>query len=198
MNAISRLRPVVLLATATLLGGCAELLQAVQSTRNQVNNGDAEVGNLTGWTTIGQWAAVEDGTAAEGKRAFAVSHTLAVRDQVIDLLTLGFTEAMLDAGPRVEMSEKVGTRADCGGSWFIRFELLDASHNTIDAYGVGTPASPMPMAANTPFQHVAHTFEQAPPGLRFLRISDGGRDDRGWAGFYGPHFDAAVAIVSPR
>ncbi len=195
---LTRLVGAVLIAATTVLGGCADLLQAVQSTRNQVVNGDAEDGKLTGWTTDGQWAAVADGTAAEGTHAFAVSYTLATRYQVIDLVSLGFTEAMLDAGPRVEMREMIGTRQDCGGNWFVRFELLDASHNTIDAFGMGSPQSLTPMPPGTAFVQVAHTFEQAPPGLRFLRISDGGRDDRNWAGFYGPHFDDAVAIVSPR
>ncbi len=197
-------RRIVLAAAVCMLPGCevvagvADTAIAIHGLRNLTVNGDGETGDLSGWTTQGEWS-VPDDIKAGGHRSFATSYLVSTRYQEIDLIAALFTEAQLDSGPEVTMRDWVGTRADCGGHYFVRFELLDAHHNVLDSYAVGAPDNLVAIAPGTAFFLVDHRFPQAPSGLRFLRISDGGRDERRWAGFYGPHFDDAEAslLVQP-
>lgn len=184
-----------LLPGCEVVGGLADLATTIHGMRNLMVNGDAEAGDLSGWTTQGDWAAI-DSVKAGGERSFATSYLVSTRYQEVDLVAAMFTEAQLDSGPEVTMRDWVGTRADCGGHYFVRFELLDANHNVLASHAVGSPDDLRPIAPGTAFFAVEHRFSPAPPGLRYLRVSDGGRDDRRWAGFFGPHFDDAEASLA--
>lgn len=83
---------------------------------NLLVNGDGESGDLTGWTLLdngGDGWAVLQMNAHSGTWAFGTSYGLCRRQQVVDLLAAGFTEAQLDAEPRIDASEWY--REHCNG-----------------------------------------------------------------------------------
>lgn len=164
---------------------------------NLLVNPGAETGDMSGWTIDASggngWAVGFDATVHSGQFSFATSFALDTRHQEVDLLAAGYTEAQLDSAPLVVCSEWVGTRGDCGGQYFVRFELLDVNHQVITAFEHGNAGALIQVPAFTPFFQVSQTFSGYGPGLRYLNFIDGGQDTCFFAGNYGAHFDDALA-----
>lgn len=164
---------------------------------NLIANAGAETQNLSGWTVTANggdgWAAT--GLARTGSYAFAGSYGWCEREQVIDLVAAGFTTTELDRQPAVDWSQWVRAR-EVDVVYWVKVELLDGSMTVIDSWNSGTQASPVSMAANTTWTEESTSFSGYGAGLRYIRVSDGSRDDIGWAGNYGAHFDDASLVLS--
>jgi hypothetical protein len=177
--------------------------QAFCQGENLLVNPGAETADLSGWTidieSGNGWSATFDDIVHSGSRSFAASYTLGVRHQDIDLVAAGFSTAVLDAAPTVAFSEWLASRFDNGARYFVKFDLLDANLAVIQSFNDGAQDALVQLAPSTAYFQVAHTFTGYGPGLRFLRITDGGQDVNFWAGNYGIHFDDAFAgIVQSR
>ncbi len=177
--------------------------QAYCAGENLLVNPGAETNDMTGWTVDlnggNGWATDFDDLIHSGSHSFSTSYTLCVRHQEVDLLGAGFSESLLDSAPSVAFSEWVASRFDNGARYFVTFDLLDAGRAVIATFTDGDQTTLTQLSPGTAYFQVAHTFTGYGPGLRYLRITDGGQDVNVWAGNYGPHFDdASAGIVLPR
>jgi hypothetical protein len=166
------------------------------SPTNLVRNPGAETSDLSNWTiTGGAWSATYDSRVHSGRRSFATTSSLGTRTQTIDLVTAGYPATLLDTIPTIIVGDWVASRADQGARYFVQFDLLDASQAVLATWSHGTSAALIQIPANTPYFQETNTFTGYPAGVRFIKITEGGRDVNGWAGFYGAHFDDAFAGV---
>lgn len=179
------------------------------SSSNLVANPGAENNSMDGWSilsnpgpNIGEnngWTASND-MAYSGTYSFATSYDWDTRYQKIDLYSNGYSASDLDSlQPEISFGEWVASRGDCGGDYYIKFELLgndgDAS-NPIKSYNSGTQGSPNIIPSGTTWFQVSNTFSDYGAGVRYVYIEDGGKDECYWAGDFGTHFDDASIIVA--
>jgi len=167
---------------------------------NLLTNPGAESGNATGWTTIlnggdgmkFNW----DNVIRTGSYSFQTSYGVASLKQTVDLLAAGYTAAQLDAAPDIAFGMYYATRFDQGGRFYTSYKLLAADGTTVIASsGSGTSSSLLSIAGNTSWTLNSHTFSGYGAGVRYAYFEFGGRDQSGWAGNYGTHFDDAFLTV---
>lgn len=183
-----------LLAIVALVAGQAA---AALYETNLLQNGGAEAGDMSGWTLLetggNNWA-LDWHTAYSGDHCFSTSHQWNTRYQEIDLLTAGFSEAVLDASPDIEISEWFATRGDSGGEYYLTVELRDSSHQVIDSWTTGTQT----LASGVDWFAESHSFSDYGAGIRYVYFEDGGKDTSSWGGNYGTSLDEASVQVVPE
>ncbi|XP_065056698.1 uncharacterized protein LOC135684922 [Rhopilema esculentum] len=128
----------------------------------------------------------------------ATSNALSQRSQLIDLAQNGYTAQVLDTQrPPIKIYEWFTSRTDCQGEYFMKVSLLDERRMEIPGcvYETGMKKAPVGYWAKE-----EHIFMNIPPGVRFVKFSDGGNDCKNWAGFYGAKMVGAfvgVLLSSP-
>lgn len=196
---ISRAKSIGIFLSATLLLTYA-LTQSASATNNLLTNPGAE-SNGTGWTTIlnsGDGMSYNfDGFVRSGTQSFQTSHGLDSIYQTVDLFANGYSANSMRYAPAITSSIWVGTRGDQAGRYYVKFSLLDEDGVTVVASReFGSPTSLLSLSAGTDWTEVTHTFSGYRGGVRYARIEFGGRDQSGWAGHYGTHFDDASLTVA--
>jgi hypothetical protein len=168
---------------------------------NLVVNPGGETGDMTGWTITADggdgWRAASGGHT--GDYDFQTSYSDCNREQEIDLMALGFTEVELDMAPTIVASEWFKEFGEGGDQYNFTVELLGADGSVLSTFTVDsdTGSSPFDTSDDVWFE-VAHTFTDYGPGLRRIRIQDGGKDSEFWLGHYGIRIDdASVVVLSP-
>ncbi len=184
-------------------GGVVTCVDLLPTPLPFVNPG-AETGDMTGWNIIFNgvdgWLATTD-TPHQGSYSFITSYGTAwnTREQEIDLLAAGYSAAYLDSAPTLTAGEWIRGN-DCGGTcsaadpYFLIVELHDAAHNPIASWNMGTNWAPV--YATAIWTEQAHTFTDYGPGLRYLYLEDGGRDEENTSGHYGSQMDDAYANIT--
>lgn len=161
---------------------------------NLLVNSSSVSSNMTGWTVTangGSGWLVGDGI-------FRTSYQWDIRTQTIDLLAAGFSAAVLDASPDINVG--VNINAYWGGQYFINCQIQDASHNVLATYSVGSQLSPitLPSSLNDDYAWVGTTLSDYASGARYIVYTDGGKDTRNWSGYYGTYFKTAEVSVVPE
>lgn len=175
--------------------------RALASSANLVTNPGAETGDTSGWTITAnggnQWG-VDPGAAHTGTKSFETSFGWDIMNQKIDLLSNGFTQNQLDTTqPAITFSNWVATRGDQGGKYFLTYKLLGSDGTTvISSYNFGTQDSPLLLNSGVNWFQQTYSFNSYGSGVRYAYMEIGGRDQSGWAGHYGTHFDDASITVS--
>ena len=160
---------------------------------NLLVNGGAEDGDMTGWTNlVGHWCVHGHAEFRHtGGYSFMTGAAMCTRNQEVDLIALGYTAEQLDTGlPQVVCSDWILSRS--AAVYFVRFELLDASHQVLASWEHGTAAMPIALGVDVPYFEESHAFTGYPAGVRFINFMDGGgtqdpASDVPW----GTHFDDA-------
>lgn len=181
----------ILFCAGVVLRGAAV---AAPFDENLLVNSTATSSDMTGWTVTANggsgWSV--------GSGVFYTSYQWDVRTQTIDLLAAGFSAAVLDASPDINVG--VNINAYWGGQYFINCQIQDASHNVLATYSAGSQSSPITLTSslNNDFSWVGTTLSDYASGARYIVYTDGGKDTRGWSGQYGTRFKEASVSVVPE
>ncbi len=167
---------------------------------NLLVNGSGQDG-VTGWTITDKGG---DGWYWDDT-GFRTSYNWDTKQQVIDLLAVGYTASVLDASPPITvwehfyqgMNRTINGSGTYYGNYFMKVELLDTNKIPLVTYSAGNTTYPKTLGIYTSKPH-SYTFLNIPPGVRYIRWTDGGYDGGGWGGYYGPRlFNATVIIGTP-
>ena len=154
---------------------------------NLVMNPYADEG-LTGWSFINDIGEVSSEEWAievyqSDNKTFKCSHNWITKNQEIDLST-HYTVNYLNTEPEIyiqEMYEGYATTDDeihYNDLYYLHVELRDASRNIIASFTEGTEENPLIATQN--WQTSNHTFSSYGPGLRYIYIESGGKDNENW------------------
>ncbi|MCC7300603.1 MAG: hypothetical protein IT583_05945 [Verrucomicrobia bacterium] len=173
---------------------CCATVYATPFNTNLLANSTTNSANMTGWSVTANGG---NGWSVGGG-AFYTSYQWDIRSQTIDLLAAGFSAAVLDASPDIQVG--VNINAFWGGQYFINCQIQDASHNALATYSVGSQLSPVTLGSslNWDFTWVGTTLTNYGSGARYIVYTDGGKDTRNWAGNYGTAFKEAGVSVIPE
>src|SRR5690606_31963147 len=151
-----------------------------------VVNGTADSG-LTGWNITQNGG---DGWAVTGSNKFITSYSYCIKSQVIDLISVGYSEAALDASPDIVVSEDyVGGWPNYNDIYSYNAELRDVNGIVLASYSTGN------LTCSGTVQTVSHSFSGYPAGVRYIFIEHGGKKVKFWAGHYGAVIDNSRAEV---
>lgn len=160
---------------------------SAQST-NGVVNGSATNG-LTGWN-----ASNGTGTGwVVANGAFVSSYNVSTMSQVIDLTTMGMTDAYMDTAPAITVAENyMGTGPNFSDTYKLTVQLRGEADNIIATYTTGN------VTTTGVWQTATHTFNGYATGVRKIYFEHTGDDVEFWAGNYGAAItNASVTIVVP-
>ncbi len=116
------------------------------------------------------------------------------RSQLLDLTTLGFTQAELDAAPPIgvhEWFQGAGVPANLADTYYLKVELRAADNTVLASLNASATTS----TASAAWQASTQTFTGYGAGLRYVYFEDGGQDKEFWAGQYGSAMDGASVVV---
>ncbi len=161
---------------------------------NLLTNSDLTASNMNGWTVTANGG---DGWAVNAG-VFYTSHEWDIRSQTVDLLAKGLTTAELEASPDIRVGVYKNTY--WGGLYFLDVSLQDAGHTVITNFQLGSQSDPIVEGSsfNWNYDWVGTTFSDYASGVRYVVYTDGGQDNRGWAGHYGTSFELAEVTVVPE
>ncbi|HEY9422135.1 MAG TPA: hypothetical protein VIW92_12030 [Thermoanaerobaculia bacterium] len=148
---------------------------------NLLTNPNGDAGNLSGWTLTangGDGWAVDTGyhqneTADNG---FLTSYEWAQREQIVDLLSQGFTPDLLEAQPPIIISETF-EKVFCADHFFVEVDLLDSSMNLIRTWTSGRLSHSSTNCDYSGYKEQVNTeLTHYGTGVRYIRWRDGGKD----------------------
>jgi hypothetical protein len=170
----------------------------LQEPGNLVTNPSAETGDLSGWTILQSggdgWAAAVGDPAIHlfGQMVFITSYAQDSRSQLLDLTTLGYTQAQLDAAPPIAVREWFhGGGYNVADSYYLKVELRNGANAVLASLNQGATTT----TTNATWQSSSSTFMGYGTGLRYVYFEDGGNDTEFWAGSYGASMDQASVVV---
>ncbi|WP_161627182.1 T9SS type A sorting domain-containing protein [Flavobacterium subsaxonicum] len=158
---------------------------AAQSANGVVNPSGAD--GLTGWTAT---TAVGTTWVANGS-AFISSYNVSTMSQVIDLTTMGMSDAYMDTLPAITVSENyMGSGGNFSDTYKLTVELRGETDNVIATYTTGN------LTCTTAWQTASHVFTGYATGVRKVYIQHTGDDAEFWAGNYGAAVTAASLTIA--
>jgi len=172
---------------------------------NLLANPGAESGDMTGWTVLsnggigwGIWGV--DTFAYEGPHSgdhcFLTSYDWDTRSQLIDLLSLGYDAAFLDAAPRLYAEEWFGQGNPYDiGRFYLKVQLLDTNQNLIASYDSGEETTTWNGSGPASWSSLNQMFNGYGQGLRYIYWEDGGKDSNRWGSYYGAKLDDAFLSI---
>lgn len=153
---------------------------------NLLINGDAN-DELNGWTIDQNGGS--GWTAINGE--FVTSYTTCSKSQIINLSSVGFTDAQMDDSPEITISEDYrGVSSDPNDIYFLNVELRDEGGNVIESFSTGN------ITASVNTQTVTHTFTGYGAGVRNIYFQHGGDDAEGWTGNFGSAMNNGQVLVN--
>ena len=160
---------------------------------NHVLYGDAKTGDFGSWDIVSSggdgWLAMEDG--------YQTSYSDNSKEQIIDLLSIGYTAAELDLQPIISVSEEyIGFDGPQNGTGFedtyhLEVKLLDENGNEI-IQDLRTKT------CSDVWQTEEILFQNYGTGLRQIYIKHGGSDEEFWAGHYGSIMNNMKVTLEPN
>ncbi|XP_069101362.1 uncharacterized protein [Argopecten irradians] len=163
-------------------------LKIVGWSANLLKNGSGEEG-VTHWNTSGNWNVCEGGYGTE--KAFQTSHMDCQKYQEVDL-TEHFTTEYLDTSPDIQVSEWYREGVCGGGYYTYEAKLMDADGKAIKTYNTGKMGN---LYHDKKWMNATTTFKDYGRGVRLVGITSTGKDDKYWAGHYGPLISTSVVRV---
>ncbi|MFT6098593.1 MAG: hypothetical protein ACJAYF_001135 [Arenicella sp.] len=166
---------------------------------NLLDNPNAEAGNMTGWTILEDggngWRAVTN--ANTSLNGFQTSHRWAKREQIVNLMDMGFSAAILDKAPPILISEAFGKRF-CADQYFLDIELLGANQQVLKTWSSGVREHENTVCEWRAYQEfLEQKLSNYGAGVRYIRWRDGGKDTEGWGGHYGAQLENAYLGILP-
>ncbi|MFP9097646.1 T9SS type A sorting domain-containing protein [Flavobacterium sp. RHBU_24] len=136
---------------------------------------------------FGGWTVTNGGDGwVESGAYFLSSYELGTMSQVIDLTTMGMTDAYMDTQPAITVSEDyIGWFINYADYYSLTVQLRGEADNVIASYTTGT------LTTTANLQTASHVFTGYGTGVRKVYIAHTGDDVEYWAGQYG----AAVTNV---
>jgi len=160
---------------------------AAQSANGVVNPSAAN--GLTGWTNSTGF-----GTSwVAGTSSFISSYSSGSMSQVIDLTTMGMTDAYMDTLPSITVSEQYqGAGPNYGDTYNLTVQLRGEADNILATYTTGN------LTCTSTWQTASHVFTAYPVGVRKIFFQHTGNDAEFWAGNYGATTtNASVTVAVP-
>ncbi|TRW24367.1 T9SS type A sorting domain-containing protein [Flavobacterium zepuense] len=147
---------------------------ATQSANGVVNPNGAN--GLTGWTNS---TAFGTSWVVSGS-GFISSYNSGSMSQVIDLTTMGMTDAYMDTLPAITVSEQyMGGTPNVGDTYNLTVQLRGEADNILATYTTGN------VTCTAAWQTASHVFTGYPAGVRKIFFQHTGDDAEFWAGNYG-------------
>jgi Ca2+-binding RTX toxin-like protein len=170
-----------------------EIMEIYPGVLNLLTNPGAETGDMSGWNILqngGNGWTVQTG-GYEGSQTFVTSYAWGKRSQTVDLVAKGYSTAVLDQAPTINISEWFrGIGPKTADLSYLKVELRDAGGNVIASFNSGE------LTAKSDWQQISHTFANYGAGVRYVYWEDGGKDVEYWAGHYGTQFDGASLTLT--
>uniref|UniRef100_A0A6I8SN42 F-box protein 2 n=1 Tax=Xenopus tropicalis TaxID=8364 RepID=A0A6I8SN42_XENTR len=118
------------------------------------------------------------------KKYFATSFEWCSKSQLIDLLSEGYWEDLLDTDqPNILIEDWYAARSDSGCLYELCVQLLSDNKDIITEYK--SEIITIPQFSDASWNQINHTFSGYGPGVRFIRFQHGGQDSVFWKGWYG-------------
>ncbi|KAG9481902.1 F-box only protein 2 [Eleutherodactylus coqui] len=114
---------------------------------------------------------------------FATSFECCSKTQVIDLLKEEYTAEMLDAQPKIVVSDWYAARTDAGCLYELKVQLLSDCREVISEYT--SENITIPGNTDGAWQEISHTFSDYGQGVRFIQFTHSGQDSVYWKGWFG-------------
>ena len=130
---------------------------------------------------------------------YITSYEWCCRQQILDLLKLGFAPAILDTlQPVIEVSEWFCVCNDCGSKFKLRVDLLDNQHSSLAKFEHAEETRQWHGDA-LGWRKVEHTFRNYGVGAQYVRFADAGKGSQQcqckWVGHYGSKMAGAWVRV---
>lgn len=168
---------------------------------NLLFNGDTESGDLSGWTVTeagGDGWAIKP-TDLEGSEfgfyAARTSYGWCAREQLVDLVSAGFSPEYLDTAPQINVADWIRERF-AADEFEVEAILLDENGWSIDDWYVSGTTPGEGVWTDDEYFGVSHSFTDYGPGVRYVLFRDGGQDTEYWGEHYGVEFDNSFVGIS--
>ncbi|XP_071441926.1 F-box only protein 2-like [Hetaerina americana] len=124
---------------------------------------------------------------------FATPSALCMKEQLVDLISCGFTREYLDKNqPPIEISEWCACRDDCGGTYLLNVTLLDENKHNMGNYHVEEDLSG---PKGKEWKKVSHTFSEYGEGIRYVSFNHAGSGSAHTPGDFGSKMSGGIVRV---
>ncbi|NXT65549.1 FBX6 protein, partial [Chaetops frenatus] len=175
--------------------------------RNLIKNPCAEE-NFQHWTlddNKGDEWKIEDLPGAHGNdmpdptvhKYFVTSFGPCFKSQLITLRKEGYWNQLMDEKrPEITVKDWYAARFDCGCRYEITVRLLSKDYIVLEEF------HPEPVIieqwSDAKWREISHTFQNYPPGVRYIWFQHGGQDTQYWAGWYGIRVTNSSITIGPQ
>ncbi|VDI57556.1 Hypothetical predicted protein [Mytilus galloprovincialis] len=158
---------------------------------NLLQNASGESGDMKHWNTQGNMK-VSDRGGFGTEACFVTGHMWCSKYQEVNLLET-FSAEYLDKAPDIQVFEMY-RQGHCGGGFYcLTAQLMSENGKVLKEYTTGEIGSIN--IANAPWNEASVLFSDYGPGVRIVAFTSKGKDDKFWAGHYGPFMSAAQIRV---
>ncbi|KAG8434778.1 hypothetical protein GDO86_012938 [Hymenochirus boettgeri] len=127
---------------------------------------------------------------------FATSFEWCSKSQVIDLLSEGYWEDLLDTyQPTIDVYDWYAARTDAGCLYELCVQLLSDNMDVITEYNSNIIT--IPQDNDTTWTMFSYSFSEYGPGVRYVRFKHGGQDSVYWKGWYGVRLTNSSVTIEP-
>ncbi|KAJ8300007.1 hypothetical protein KUTeg_021526, partial [Tegillarca granosa] len=148
--------------------------------QNLLKNASGEAGDLSHWNTSGSWKLHEGGYGTE--TSFVTSHMACTKYQEVNLSEY-FAADYLDTAPEIQVSEWHREGVCGGGHYQLDVVLMNEEGEPIQEFSTGMSGR---IYNNNNWINKEFTFKDYGKGARIVGMTTTGKDDKYWAGHYGP------------
>lgn len=167
---------------------------------NLLTNPGAE-NNYDGWTrtdggdgwSINVVGIGETATPRSGNNFWATSYEFCTLAQTVDLVSAGYSEALLDATPDISAGAFVRSNLWCAAVATIKVELCAANGSVLSTHFV---CQDLTIPMNSLWEEKSLVISTYGTGVRKINFYLIGKDVPWWAGFYGVQYDDSYLTIA--
>ncbi|XP_065552867.1 F-box only protein 6-like [Lathamus discolor] len=130
------------------------------------------------------------------QKYFVTSYGPCFKSQLITLQKEGYWNQLMDEKrPEIVVKDWYAARFDCGCRYELTVRLLSEDYIVLAEF------RPEPVVIeqwnDAAWREISHTFQNYPPGVRYIWFQHGGQDTQFWAGWYGIRVTNSSITIGP-
>ncbi|NXX91935.1 FBX6 protein, partial [Centropus bengalensis] len=130
------------------------------------------------------------------RKYFVTSYGPCFKSQLITLQKEGYWNQLMDEKrPEIVVKDWYAARFDCGCRYELTVRLLSEDYLVLEEF------HPEPVVieqwSDAMWREISHTFQNYPPGVRYIWFQHGGQDTQYWAGWYGIRVTNSSITIGP-